>query len=100
MFAPAEAKSQTRHWLCHQRAAVPSCGGVTTDFSWGVISTRIVETDLETVGDLCLNHGARNVLVARDRPTRDRLWEARRMIIEALKHESGVLFGVDQEQQD
>jgi glycolate oxidase len=49
-----------------------------------------VDADFETVGDLCLDHGARDVLVARDRPTRDRLWEARRMIIESLKHESPV----------
>ncbi len=47
-----------------------------------------VEAEMETVGDLCLAHGARDVLVAQDRPTRDRLWEARRMIIEALKHAS------------
>jgi len=47
-----------------------------------------VEAEMEKVGDLCLEHGARDVLVAQDRPTRDRLWEARRMIIEALKHES------------
>jgi glycolate oxidase len=42
------------------------------------------------VGQLCLDHGARDVLVARDRPTRDRLWEARRKIIEALKHASPI----------
>ena len=45
---------------------------------------------METVGDLCLEHGARDMLVAQDRPTRERLWEARRMIIEALNHESPV----------
>jgi glycolate oxidase len=49
-----------------------------------------VDADLDVVGELCLEHGARDVLVARDRPTRDRLWEARRMIIEALKHESPI----------
>jgi len=42
------------------------------------------------VGELCLAHGARDVLVARDRRTRDRLWEARRLIIESLNHESPV----------
>ena len=31
-----------------------------------------------------------DVLVAADRPTRDRLWEARRAIIDALNHESPV----------
>jgi glycolate oxidase len=49
-----------------------------------------VDADMELVGDLCLTHGARDVLVAQDRPTRERLWEARRMIIEALNHESPV----------
>ena len=49
-----------------------------------------VDADMEIVGELCLQHGARDVLVARDRPTRDRLWEARRKIIEALKHESPI----------
>ncbi len=49
-----------------------------------------VDADMEVVGDLCLAHGARDVLVAKDRPTRERLWEARRMIIDALNHESPV----------
>lgn len=49
-----------------------------------------VDADFELVGDLCLAHGARDVLVARDRQTRDRLWDARRKIIEALKHASPV----------
>ncbi|MGD2041675.1 MAG: FAD-linked oxidase C-terminal domain-containing protein, partial [Anaerolineae bacterium] len=49
-----------------------------------------VDADMEVVGDLCLEHGARDVLVAQDRPTRDRLWEARRMIIDALNHASPV----------
>mgnify|MGYP001076566658 CR=1 FL=1 len=49
-----------------------------------------VDADMELVGDICLEHGAHDVLVAKDRPTRERLWEARRMIIEALNHESPV----------
>jgi glycolate oxidase len=49
-----------------------------------------VDADMEVVGELCLGHGARDVLVAQDRPTRERLWEARRMIIDALNHESPV----------
>jgi glycolate oxidase len=49
-----------------------------------------VEADMELVGELCLEHGAQDLLVARDRPTRDRLWETRRMIIESLNHESPV----------
>ena len=39
---------------------------------------------------LCLEHGARDVLVAQDTRTRDRMWEARRKIIEALKHASPI----------
>jgi glycolate oxidase len=49
-----------------------------------------VDADFEVVGELCLENGARDVLVARDRPTRDRLWETRRMIIESLNHESPI----------
>ncbi len=51
---------------------------------------EVVDADLELVGDLCLGHGARDVLVAKDRATRDRLWEARRKIVDALKAESPV----------
>jgi glycolate oxidase len=47
-----------------------------------------VEAEMDVVGELCLDQGALDVLVASDRPTRDRLWEARRMIIEAIAHES------------
>lgn len=53
-------------------------------------SPEAVDADTETVGELCFKHGARDVLVAKDRPTRQRLWEARRMIIESLNIESPV----------
>jgi glycolate oxidase len=49
-----------------------------------------VDDEMEIVGEICLENGARDVLVAKDRPTRDRLWEARRMIIESLNHESPI----------
>lgn len=49
-----------------------------------------VDADLEAVGEICLAHGARDVLVAKDSRTRDRLWEARRAIVDALKHESPI----------
>ena len=49
-----------------------------------------VDADVQVVGELCLEHGARDVLVAQDRPTRDRLWEARRAIIDSLTHESPI----------
>jgi glycolate oxidase len=51
---------------------------------------QAVDTDYEVVGELCLAHGARDVLVAKDSRTRDRLWEARRLIIDALNHESPI----------
>jgi len=49
-----------------------------------------LDNTLDIVGELCLDQGALEVLVAPDRPTRDRLWEARRMILEALNHASPV----------
>ena len=49
-----------------------------------------LDADCETVADLCLAAGALDVLVAADRPTRDRLWEARRAIIDSLNHASPV----------
>jgi len=51
-------------------------------------SPEAVDQDFEMVGDLCLENGARDVLVAKDQRTRDRLWEARRLVIDALNHES------------
>ncbi len=51
---------------------------------------EMVDADYEVVGDLCLENGARDVLVAKDQYTRDRLWEARRKILDALKQESPI----------
>lgn len=50
-------------------------------------SNEALDVDFEIVGDICTAHHARDVLVARDQRTRDRLWEARRLIIDALKAE-------------
>jgi glycolate oxidase len=49
-----------------------------------------IDADYEVVSEICISHGAGDGLVAQDRPTRERLWEARRKIIEALKHESPI----------
>lgn len=49
-----------------------------------------LQAEFETVGDFCLQHGAQDVLVAKDTNTRERLWEARRKIIEALTNESPI----------
>jgi glycolate oxidase len=53
-------------------------------------SRAAVDADLEVVGELCTANGARDVLVAEDTSTRDRLWDARRKIIDALNNESPV----------
>jgi len=49
-----------------------------------------VEDEMDEIDEICLAHGALEVMVAMNRPTRDRLWEARRIIIEALANESPV----------
>lgn len=49
-----------------------------------------VYADMEQVGDLCLANGAFDILIARDRLARERLWKARHMILEALRHESPI----------
>ncbi len=49
---------------------------------------QALTADYEAVAEACLENGALDVLVARDSHTRDRLWEARRLIIEALNHAS------------
>jgi glycolate oxidase len=49
-----------------------------------------VNADLDVVGGLCLEHGALEVFVAKDRSTRDRMWETRRKVIDALNHMSPV----------
>ncbi|MGD2145227.1 MAG: FAD-linked oxidase C-terminal domain-containing protein [Anaerolineae bacterium] len=49
-----------------------------------------VDAEVDVVGQLCLEHGARDVFVAKDSRNRDRLWEARRSIIDALNHASPI----------
>lgn len=49
-----------------------------------------LENDLMEVGELCLDHGALEVLLALDKVSQDRIWESRRMILEALNHESPI----------
>ncbi len=49
-----------------------------------------VDADCEIVSEVCAAHGAEDALVAEDKATRDRLWEFRRKIIDALKRESPV----------
>lgn len=46
---------------------------------------KTIETDYEKIGEICLENGAVDVLVADNQQMRDKLWEARRIIIEALK---------------
>jgi glycolate oxidase len=46
---------------------------------------KLLEEEYEKVGELCLENGALDVLVADNTQMRDKLWEARRIIIEALQ---------------
>ena len=45
-----------------------------------------VNAEYEKAGEICLENGAIDVLVADNPKLRDKLWEARRLIIEALQH--------------
>jgi glycolate oxidase len=58
-------------------------------------SREAAEADGARVGALCEQNGAPDVLVAQDRPARDRLWEARRLLLEAVKNESAVIHMED-----
>ncbi|MBA7696022.1 putative FAD-linked oxidoreductase [subsurface metagenome] len=46
---------------------------------------QTINADYERIGEICLGNGAIDVLVADNLQTRDRLWEARKLIIEALQ---------------
>ena len=46
----------------------------------------VVQAEYERVGEMCLENGAIDVLVADNPKLRDKLWAARRLIIEALQH--------------
>jgi glycolate oxidase len=49
-----------------------------------------IDADYDQVADICLDNGALDVLVALGPRDQERLWEARRAIIDALKKESPV----------
>jgi glycolate oxidase len=49
-----------------------------------------VDSSFETVGELCLNNGAIDVLVADTKDSQDRIWEGRSCIIDAAKAEGIV----------
>jgi glycolate oxidase len=51
-------------------------------------SPEEVEAQALLVGELCLDLGAEDVLVATSRPVQDRLWEHRRAVLEACKSTS------------
>ncbi len=48
-------------------------------------SLEIVESDYETIGELCFEHGALEVYVADNYTTSERVWKVRRNIAEAFK---------------
>jgi len=45
-----------------------------------------IDRDYERIGEICLENGAADVLVADNAQMRDRLWETRKLIIEALQN--------------
>ncbi|HIP97196.1 MAG TPA: FAD-binding protein [Anaerolineae bacterium] len=51
---------------------------------------QAIDADYNRVADICLENGALDVLVALGPRDRDRLWEARRAIVDALKKESPI----------
>jgi glycolate oxidase len=53
-------------------------------------SKEELEGMAELIGETCLAHGAIDVLIADNRPDQDRLWQARRAIIDSLKMKSPV----------
>ncbi|HDZ49784.1 MAG TPA: hypothetical protein ENH69_01030 [Candidatus Aerophobetes bacterium] len=49
----------------------------------------------QSMGEICLDKGALDVFVAEDRPNRDRIWQARQSIHEALVHSNPKMVGND-----
>ncbi len=54
-----------------------------------------VENMYQSIGEICLDKGALDVFVAKDRSNRDRIWQARQSIHEALVHFSPTMVGND-----
>lgn len=54
-----------------------------------------VESMYQSIGEICLDKGALDVFVAEDRPNRDRIWQARQSIHEALVHFNPTMVGND-----
>ena len=54
-------------------------------------SKEEVESQYEGIAELCLEMGAADVLVAETNQSKDRLWEARRCLLETLKAQSPVV---------
>ncbi len=54
-----------------------------------------LEKQVEMVGELCLNKGAKDVLVADTKANQEKLWEVRRKISESLKLTGGLKVSED-----
>ncbi|MFQ5836177.1 MAG: FAD-linked oxidase C-terminal domain-containing protein [bacterium] len=54
-----------------------------------------VEPIYQTIGEICLENGALDVLVAEDRPNRDKIWQTRQSIREALVKVSSTMSDED-----
>ncbi|MEW6686351.1 MAG: FAD-binding oxidoreductase [Candidatus Edwardsbacteria bacterium] len=49
-----------------------------------------LQTQYERLGEIALQFGAMDILVAEERPSQERLWEARRMLTEAITAKSPI----------
>jgi len=54
-----------------------------------------VESMYQSIGEICLDKGALDVFVAEDKRNRDRIWQARQSIHEALVHFNPKMVGND-----
>ncbi|MFA5162257.1 MAG: FAD-linked oxidase C-terminal domain-containing protein [Elusimicrobiales bacterium] len=50
-----------------------------------------LQSDYEKIGEIAMEYGAEDILVAEDKASQDRIWEIRRAISEAITHKSPVL---------
>lgn len=56
---------------------------------------EVVEREIETIGDMCIQCGAVEVLLAPDSQKRTRMWEIRREVALRIEHESPVYIPED-----
>jgi len=93
-FVDAACLSASQDFLGTALPGVEGAGGVLL-FQIDGSSSQEVERAVETVGEICLTLGARDVLVASSSSQKDRLWELRRTLREALTARCPTKFSED-----